>query len=91
MNAISIVLHDPTGRQTGETYPANSTWYWNHTGEAQRKRRSDAGRLKARDKSNASVDSTTLSKGDLLSGERPQESGATAPPAPTVAADGLQS
>src|SRR5258708_6546443 len=40
--AISIVLFDPTGRQTGETYPANSTWFWND-GRKRRKPRSDAG------------------------------------------------
>ena len=40
--AISIVLFDPSGRQTGETYPPNSVWIW-ADGRKQRKTRSDAG------------------------------------------------
>ena len=40
--AISIVIFDPRGTQKGETYPPNSTWFWND-GRKQRKTRSDAG------------------------------------------------
>lgn len=28
--AISLVLYDRTGRQTGETYPPGSIWTWHH-------------------------------------------------------------
>jgi hypothetical protein len=37
MNAISICLYDPTGRQSGETYPPGSIWHW-RDGRIQRRR-----------------------------------------------------
>ncbi len=45
IKAISICVYDPTGRQTLETYPPDSTWFWKDGSKA-RKRRKDAGMVR---------------------------------------------
>jgi hypothetical protein len=77
--AISIVLYDPSGRQTGETYPPNSIWIW-ADGRKQRKTRSDAGtgqsaaerqarsrnRAMSQDNQNFGTESTALTSSEFL-------------------------
>jgi uncharacterized protein RhaS with RHS repeats len=77
--AISIVVYDPTGRQSLETYPPNSVWFWND-GRKQRKTRSDAGtgvsaaerqsrsrnRKMSQDKQNLGIEITALTGSEFL-------------------------
>ena len=86
MNAVSIVLFDPTGRQSGETYPPGSIWQWND-GRVQRVR-------KRATKTKKHHENKALTGADfqhLPGDERTQESGAVVAPAPIDAAKELQS
>jgi hypothetical protein len=59
--AISVIVYDPTGRQSGETYPPAAKWFWTD-GKPVRKPRVDRGQKRPNINVKTSADKTALSR-----------------------------